>query len=164
MTHANAQQQSGSPPAMSRGASVTAARAKDIMTKRVLTLHPGATVAQGLARLVQTGHSGMPVIDDRGNALGIFSEHDCVQLLLSDRHHYEESMHALRVGEVMTEIRASADPESDIFLLTSLFVEARVRRIPILQGQRLAGIVSRRDLVEAIQQDIERASPPRERS
>ncbi len=139
-------------------------QAKDIMTTRVATIGPDATVRDAARLMVERGVSGLPVIDE-DRVIGILSEGDLVRrtelgtetsgawwlVALADgaARDYRKT-HAIAVRDVMSRpvfgVRASA-PVREI---AKLMEERRIKRVPVLEGGRLLGIVTRADLVRAL--------------
>ncbi|MEO6886670.1 MAG: CBS domain-containing protein [Jatrophihabitantaceae bacterium] len=115
--------------------SAAVATAGQIMSSPVITVPTGATRTQ-VADLL-TGHriSAVPVIDDAGAVVGLVSEHD----LLAKPN--------TQVVELMTTVVISVSPDCPLSDLRHLLVERRIRRVPVLHGGRLVGIVSRSDVV-----------------
>lgn len=112
--------------------------AKDIMTKDIITVSPTTTV-KGLAKiLVQNQVSGAPVVDKRGKILGVVSEADIV------------AKKGKLVKAIMSKKIVSISEETPVEKIASLMTTHRVKRLPVMRGEKLIGIVSRADIVGAI--------------
>ena len=110
---------------------------KEIMTKDVITVPPAMPVREVANLLSERGVSGVPVVDDEGRVLGVVSELDVV------------GRQGATAADVMSEQVISVTEETDVREVVQLFLNERVRRVPVLSGeQRLIGIVSRSDLVQ----------------
>lgn len=132
-------------------------RARDIMTTEVVTVGPTTPVKAAAALLVERGISAVPVVDEDGALLGIVSEADLVGLEtdLDPRAHVIPPSHHERyvpatVQEIMTREVVAASEDADAAELARLMLERRVKRIPIVSGNRVVGIVSRRDLLRVL--------------
>ena len=79
----------------------TRMRARDIMSRRVLTLHKDEPVVAAVMKLVAKKVSGAPVVDDDGKLVGILSEFDCMKLLANGSFHQEGVPRSLKVGDLM---------------------------------------------------------------
>lgn len=114
--------------------------ARDIMTTSVVSVSPTMTV-QDLARVLAANRiSGAPVVDYKGELLGIVSEADVLSRKLG-----QETVLSI----MTTDVVAVADTESvhEISLLLSI---KRINRVPVLHDGKLVGIISRTDIVKAM--------------
>jgi CBS domain-containing protein len=145
-----------------------AMRAADLMTTNVLSVPPGMPVP-ALARLLSDRHiSGAPVVDPDGRLLGIVTEADLIRRLaargegrpgmletffsssetLAER--YSKSF-GLTAGDVMTPAPLlTVAPDAPAEAVAKLFEEEEIRRVPVVSGEKLLGVVSRADLLRAI--------------
>jgi CBS domain-containing protein len=112
--------------------------AKDIMTKEVTTVKPNITPRE-LARIF-TKHSisGAPVIDKKGKVTGIVSDGDIL------------SKKGKRVSSLMCKQIISVAEDAPVEEIASLMIAHKIKRVPVLRGEKLIGIVSRTDIVRAI--------------
>lgn len=100
--------------------------------------------------MLRRGVSGIVVTDENGRVEGIVSELDCMKLVAGGCFHHEHDVVDVVAGDVMTPPRALATPEMDLFAVVQLLLQARVRRAPVVEAERLVGIVSRRDVLRVI--------------
>jgi CBS domain-containing protein len=112
--------------------------AKDIMTKDVITVSPQATVRELAKILVKKRISGAPVVDKKGNVLGIASEAD----ITGSRGNHVEG--------IMTKRVISVTEETPVEEIASLMTDHIIKRVPVMRGKRLVGIASRADIIRAI--------------
>ena len=142
-------------------------RVKDVMTKAVLGVRPGASVAKAVDLMVSSHVSGLPVIEEDGTLVGLISEADLIRRVeigtqgkpatwLSCLVHpgrlaedYART-HARRVEEVMTREVATVGPEALLEQAASLMEERGVRRLPVVSDGKVVGIVARADFVRAL--------------
>ena len=117
-------------------------QAKDVMTKNVITIHPDASLDEAIHHLIEKEISGMPVIKENGKMVGIISEKDILNFFAFSR-----DLHNIKVKEVMTKDVISFPPEMDVEEIGLSIGRNKFRRAPILDGDRLVGIVSRRDII-----------------
>lgn len=135
-------------------------RARDFMTTPVLTVRPDTTVKDVAKLLLRHAISAVPVVDDDGRLVGIVSELD---LLLGDVPG-DPVAHVIPVppeqappphvaADVMTRDVLALGEDTDAADVARLMREASLKSIPVLHGERVVGIVSRRDLLRSIARD-----------
>ncbi len=117
----------------------------------VVTISPETTVTELLAGLTELNIGAMVVIGPGGGLAGIVSERDVVRKL----HERGSSLLAQPVSEIMTTVVATCTPRDTVDHLSALMTENRVRHIPVLDGGRLAGIVSIGDIVKTRMEELE---------
>jgi CBS domain-containing protein len=116
--------------------------ASDIMTRRVYTITPQASVQEVAQLLNQERISGVPVIDDTGGQLiGIVTEADIIKNIGSDD---------LRVGDIMSRQLTTVNEDTPVSEIATLLSERQIKRVPVVQNGRVIGIVSRADIVQAV--------------
>jgi len=117
-------------------------RARDLMSAPVHTVPGSASIAEAGALLTRYGYNGLPVVNHRGQLVGIISRRD---LERAQRHGLGEA----RVRGFMTKRVISATEETSQAELEALIQRHNIGRIPILRGSKLVGIVTRTDLIGA---------------
>ncbi len=141
-----------------------AAKARDYMTRHLITLTPDMEVMHAVGIFVERQISGAPVLDPTGNLLGMLSEKDCMRVALSAGYYGEWGG---RVAEYMHAPVATIDADMPIVEVAQLFAEREYRRYPVLEDARLVGQISRSDVLRALQQlagttaDLRTSIPPR---
>jgi len=123
-------------------------KAGDYMTASLVTFSPDMEILRAIALLVEKRISGAPVVDEHGNLVGVLSEQDCMRVALNAGYHEE---YGGRVSEFMSTEVETVDAETSILELAEKFVNARYRRYPVLEDNRLVGQISRRDVLRALQ-------------
>ena len=121
---------------------------KDYMTASVITLEPEMDVLKAINILLSNGISGAPVLDPRGNVLGLLSEKDCIKVALRAGYHEEWGG---EVREFMTAKVESVDADASILTVAKMFVDKPYKRYPVMSDNRLVGTISRRDVLKAIE-------------
>lgn len=119
-------------------------KARDIMTREVITIGPDAGLEEAVARLVNNKISGMPVCDGDGKLVGMISERDILNFIFSG--HLKETT----VAEAMSRNIIGFPPDADIDQISLAMGEKQIRRVPILEGGRLVGIISRRSILRTV--------------
>ena len=138
---------------------------RDVMTRPVLSVQPETPLREVARILVEHRISGVPVVDATGRVLGVVSEGD---LLMKGRdpdavHHrplariFGESeetrqlmakAEARTAGDAMTAPAITIDASKPVNVAATMMVERRVNRLPVTDGDRLVGIVTRADVVK----------------
>jgi CBS domain-containing protein len=145
--------------------------AKDVMTTEVVTVSPETTVQELAKILSEKGISGTPVVDADQKLVGIVSEGDLLhraetgteRRVQRRRSWWLESVaaeqelardyvkaHGRTVADIMTREVISAEETTDLADLAMLLETKRVKRVPVVSGGKLVGIVSRANLVRAL--------------
>ena len=119
-------------------------KAKDIMNRNVTTVSPEATLIDAVKLLVAEKISGMPVLDAGGKLVGIISEKDILNFAFSG------NIRQTRVKEAMSKKVISFSSETEIDKISLAISENKFRRVPIVDGEKLVGIISRRDIIKIL--------------
>ena len=117
-------------------------RAKDVMSKRVMTLKPDSRVVDVIRLLAENEVTGAPVVSDDMHLLGMVTEKDILMMLL-----YDKNIKTKTVADLMTKEVISFTEEDDLMEIFKVLVENNFRRVPILSNGKLTGIISRRDII-----------------
>jgi CBS domain-containing protein len=132
-------------------------RTKDIMSSPAVTVTPETHLKDAARLLVERGISAVPVVDAQGALVGIVSEADLVPLEAAPdpRAHAIPVPHSRRrvphtVSEIMTRDVVVLPGDADAAEAARLMLRRHIKRIPIVSGDRVVGIVSRRDLLRIL--------------
>lgn len=145
-------------------------KAKDIMTKEVITVRRDTTVRDLAQLFAQHRISTVPVVDDQGLLVGIVSESDLIEqdknlhiptvvsifdwviYLESDKRFEKElqKMTAQTVGEIFSEEVFSVGPESPVSEVADIMTSKRIQAVPVVEGRRVVGIIGRIDMVKTM--------------
>lgn len=136
-------------------------RARDIMSNPVLTVTRRTPVKDAANLLSSNGITSLPVVDEEDELIGIVSEADLLAGRFPPDARYRPTLDdgamltkpAHTVGEVMTTKVISARPGTDIADIASIMLSSHVCAVPIVDDQRVVGIVARRDLIRTIARD-----------
>lgn len=115
----------------------------DIMTRKVCTVSPEASVQEVAQLLYQERISGVPVVNADGQIIGIVTEADIIS---------KASREGLRVADIMSHEIITVTEDTPINEIARLLSERKIKRVPVVSGGKLAGIVSRADIVYAVAQ------------
>jgi CBS domain-containing protein len=117
---------------------------KELLTDRELyTVKKGTSIKDAVLYMAEKKVGLVPIMDD-GKLVGVFSERDLVQRVIAKNKNIEET----KVEDVMTsKLIIAKIHESNESVLTKM-KEANTRHILVIEGDKLAGVVSMRDLLE----------------
>jgi CBS domain-containing protein len=150
-------------------------KAKDVMTSTVISVEPDATILQAARQMLQHHISGLPVIDKNGKIVGILSEGDFLRRRETQtarkRSRWLEFLmgpgrlaaeythsHANRVAEAMTTDVQIVTEDTPLEDIVELMERHRIKRVPVLRGDKVVGIVTRANLMHAMV-SLARAEP-----
>jgi len=118
---------------------------KTIMTKDVYTVKESTPIFEALQLLKKYEVSGLPVVDEEMNLKGILTEKDVLRILIDSDSHYRA-----QVRDFMTRDVVAFKEDDSAFEVCQFFLNSHIRRVPICEGKKLVGIVSRRDIITLI--------------
>lgn len=124
--------------------------AKDVMKTGLLTVKKASPVYEAMDIMANKNITGLPVVDDYMNLLGIVSEKDVLKLL------YDPEALPSVVGDVMTPDVMGFSQDAPMFEICCCLIENNFRRVPILNGGKLIGIISRTDIMAYIMKNRSR--------
>lgn len=142
-------------------------KAEDVMTRDVISIAPDATVLQAARLMLQHHISGLPVVDKDGKLVGVLSEGDFLRRRETRTEHkrsrwleflmgpgriaaeYSHS-HGSKVAEVMTTEVQTVDEVTALEDIVELMERKRIKRVPVVCGGQLVGIVTRSNLMHAM--------------
>jgi CBS domain-containing protein len=142
-------------------------KAGDVMTRNVVSTRPDATVAEMVQLMLDNRISGLPVVNDHGDLVGIVTEGDCLrrteigterkrprwlEFLIGAGRLADEYIHThgRKVEEVMTPNPVTATEETSLADLVHIMEKRRIKRLPIMRDRNVVGIVSRANLLHAL--------------
>ncbi|MGZ3415245.1 MAG: CBS domain-containing protein [Isosphaeraceae bacterium] len=154
-------------------------KAADVMTRRVVSTRPDASIAEMAKLMLDNGISGLPVLDEHGDLVGIVTESDCLrraetgterkrprwlEFLIGPGRLAKEYIHThgRRVAEVMTQSPITITEETPLEEAVHLMESRRIKRLPVVRGAKVVGIVSRANLLHAlasVASNIQSSSP-----
>ncbi|MGB0466744.1 MAG: CBS domain-containing protein [Pontibacterium sp.] len=124
-------------------------KARDYMCERLITFTPQTDLFKAINVLIENGITGAPVIDEKGDLVGLLSEADCLRAILTLTYH-EEEMGGI-VGDYMVEEVHTVEHDADIIKVAEEFINNGRRRLPVVHNSRVIGQISRRDILRAVE-------------
>jgi len=131
-------------------------RAKDLMSHPVVTVGPEDSVRDAAALLARHGFTALPVVNVDGDVVGIVTEADVMRERIQPdprSGHISATAPPQTVGEVMTTDVVVMAAGSDVAGVVRSMLDGALRAVPIVDGGRLVGILTRRDLMRCIGRD-----------
>lgn len=141
--------------------------AADVMVTNVISVRSDTTVEKIAETLLTNRISAVPVLDAAGGLVGIVSEGDLIHRVEADTERHRSwwlelltgreilarefvKSHSRKAADVMTRPVITVKPETPLSDLAYLLEKHRIKRVPVLVNGKLAGIVSRANLIQAL--------------
>ncbi|MEN3287499.1 MAG: hypothetical protein V7634_1799 [Bradyrhizobium sp.] len=142
-------------------------RAHQIMTRPVITVTPDTTIVKAATVMLQRHVSGLPVVDASGKLVGVVSEGDFIRraeigtgrrrgrwlrFVLGPGKSASDFVHehGRRVSEIMSTSPFTITEDTALAEIVALMEKNHVKRLPVMRGHQLVGIVSRANLLRAV--------------
>jgi CBS domain-containing protein len=122
------------------------------MPSKLVTLSPEMDVFDAIGRLLKNRISGAPVVDAKGDYLGVFSEKYSMSVLIQGA--YEQLPSTGLRAFMNTDPDRTITETTDVLRCAEIFLKTIFRRLPVLRGRKVVGQVSRRDVLRH-EQDFE---------
>ena len=153
-------------------------KAADIMTLGVFTVRPETSLKEAAGLMLERGISGLPVVDGTGRLVGIVTEGDLLrraetgterrrsrwlEFLLGPGQLANEYVHshARKVQDVMTPEVVTVSRDTPLQDVVNLLEQRRIKRVPVTRDDKLVGIISRANLVQALASLVQEVAPTR---
>jgi len=120
-------------------------KAKDIMTRNIITVKRSTPILEAIELLVERHITGVPVAEDDMTLAGVLSESDLMGLLYRLSEAKDE-----KVEDFMTAPAVCFDAEESVTEVCNCLIESPFRRVPITSDGKIVGIISRKDVVKYI--------------
>jgi CBS domain-containing protein len=148
-------------------------RVEDFMTRRVITITPDTTMLAAAKLMLEHRVGGFPVVDASGRIIGVFSESDLlreegqegspwldIMVGQDEKPAAALQLDTRKVAEIMTRQLITIAPGASIAEACRLLHDHRLRRLPVVESDKLVGMIARVDLVRAVATSAEKASSP----
>lgn len=129
--------------------------AKEIMRTEVVTVSPLIPVTEAAILMRNEDVGSVVVVDEERRPIGIITDRDIVVSAVADRKNPEE----MTVGELMLRKPISrelitVDEDEDVFDILEVLARNSIRRVPVVRGEKLVGIVSVDDIVVVVATEL----------
>jgi len=142
-------------------------RAYEIMTPRVITVGADTTIVEAIETMLRHHISGLPVVDEAERLVGIISESDFLRraetgterkhgrwlsLLIGTDRVAAEFAHdnGRKVGDIMTPHPRTVSEDARLDQVVQIMESGNVKRVPVMRGDRMVGIITRSDFLDAV--------------
>ncbi|UTV26772.1 CBS domain-containing protein [Photobacterium atrarenae] len=126
-------------------------KVKDYMNTRPVTFDPKMSLSQALGKLLLSKQIGGPVVDEQRKVVGFLSEQDMIHKLLKVGYHCQDTHN---VQDCMRPEVLTVTPEDSIIELADVMTGQKPKIYPVVDNGRLVGIITRRDVLTAISNQI----------
>jgi CBS domain-containing protein len=140
---------------------------RDVMTPRVISIEADAPVMRAIHLMLQNRISGLPVVGPKGELVGMVTEGDFLrrgelgtqrrrsrwlEFLIGPGQLADEYVHAhgRKVDEVMTRQLFTVPEDASLDEVVQLMERHRIKRVPVVRGGQLIGIVTRANIMHAL--------------
>ena len=122
-------------------------RVRDIMVTKPVVFTSDTDLLDAVSILVDRRITGAPVVDARGNLIGLLTERDFLRAALVAGYHGERGG---CVGDYMSRDVEAVNADDSVLDVATRFVETKRRRYPVIKDNRVVGVVVRRDVLRAV--------------
>ncbi|HLT50767.1 MAG TPA: CBS domain-containing protein [Arenibacter sp.] len=123
-------------------------RVCDYMTRELITFRPEQSVEEVIITLLRYKISGGPVVNERGELIGMISEGDCIKYISEKRYHNMPCSNLNVEGRMIKNV-GTIDGNMNIFDAANKFLTEKRRRFPIVENGKLVGQISQKDILKA---------------
>ncbi len=155
--------------------------ASDIMTTKVITVHPDTSVLE-LADILFTNRiNGVPVVDNDGRLVGIVSQTDLIDqarklhiptiitildavIVLKTERQMEKEIRRIsgtKVADIYTKKVVTVTEDTPVDEIATIMSQKRIHSIPVMHGDKLVGIVGKSDILRALSDKLFFAPQPK---
>ena len=130
-------------------------RVAELMQTDVRTIAPDASIADLVQVLADAHVSGLPVVNPDGRVIGVVSATDVLQAGAEqdDAKARAHLFERITVRDIMTPRVVTVRPTQTVDECMALMTDHRIRHLPVLEGERVIGVLSIGDLVKAVIED-----------
>lgn len=132
---------------------------REFMDKYLDTLSPDTDIMEAVDFLLEKRVTGALVTSSKGELVGILTEFDCLKLLTLGGPDFDAPKGAVK--DFMTTDVQTIPPGMDIYYAAGLFMNAKFRRLPVVENGRIVGAITRFDILRAAQRGLAGMLPER---
>ncbi len=149
-------------------------QARDIMTKEVITVSPETTVLDLAQLLADHKINGAPVVDSQGRLVGVVTQNNLIDrakkfelphvISILDAHFYLERPSTFKknleklmgnlVADIMTAPPITISEDVEVDEIATIMARRRIHTLPVLQGDKIIGIIGKIDIIRALSQGV----------
>lgn len=115
---------------------------RDVMNKKVVTVEPGVTVKEAAKIMTRCGIGSLLVVDKNKKVVGVVTNGNVLETIAKGK-----DADLVTLEEVMSKKVVSVEPDKTIEHAVNLMVENKIKKLPVVDGNRLVGIVTASDII-----------------
>ncbi|WP_347329570.1 CBS domain-containing protein [Marinimicrobium locisalis] len=120
---------------------------RDYMQRDTHAISVNANTAQVVERLLKSGMTGVPVIDESESVVGFVSEQDCIKEMLNGAFFCDKPP---SVRTVMTADVLTVTPSTSIVEMAQTMLHQKPKNYPVVSDGKLVGIITRQHILQAL--------------
>jgi predicted transcriptional regulator len=120
-------------------------KASDVMVRPVVAARKNAPARDVVFQFLNGFYSGMPVTDDEGKVIGVVTELDILNAVLTGKE-----LVKITAGDIMTSDPITVDLSTPLTELVKIMKEKNIIRLPVTENGKLVGIVARCDILTTL--------------
>tara|TARA_B110000014_G_scaffold183907_1_gene132967 strand:+ start:984 stop:1391 length:408 start_codon:yes stop_codon:yes gene_type:complete len=120
---------------------------KEFMAENLITFSPNTPIELAMESFLDNKISGAPITNEEGQLVGVLSEKDCMRTLFESSYYNNLGGY---VKEYMSTNITTVNVHQTLSNVVDQFMKSRYRRFPVMEGTKLVGQISRRDVIRAI--------------
>ncbi|MBT7392107.1 CBS domain-containing protein [archaeon] len=118
----------------------------DIMIRNIIKLNGNETIYSAIKKMGEHSISGLIIIDDKENPIGIISEGDIIKKVLMKG----KDLKKIKIKEIMTKNLTTISPKKSIGETSTLMQKKKISKLPVVYKKDIVGIVTKSDLMEKL--------------
>lgn len=122
---------------------------RDCMSKNMILFKKEHSVIEVVEQLIKHRISGGPVVDENRHVIGVISEGDCIKQI-SESRYYNMPMEDITIEKYMSKKVDTVSPDINLFDAAHLFLVSKRRRFPVVENDKIIGIVSQKDILRTV--------------
>ncbi len=129
---------------------------KDIIRTNIEFLTEDLLLTEAVKKIIHAGLPGLPVVAESGELVGFVSEHDCILPMVSGTYHCDDRT---LVKDLIQREPIHLTPDASLFDVAQMMASKKPKIYPILQEDKLIGVVYRQDVLKALSDEMKHCKP-----
>jgi CBS domain-containing protein len=121
---------------------------RDLMTTEPVCVSADLPILKAVSKLLRHEISSALVVNSKHDLVGILTERDCIQVVINSSYFNEISG---KVSDYMSGHLETVSPEESLIEIAEKYIKSAHRRFPVIENNRLVGLISRRDLLRSLE-------------
>lgn len=123
----------------------------DIIRKNITPLTREQSLTDAVEQILQSGMTGLPVVDEEKNCIGFLSEHDCIHHIISSSYYCDNR---IQVKDLMHSEPLTVSPEHSLLEIAQLMSGQKPKVYPVIENNKLTGIINRQDVLKVLSAEM----------